>query len=59
MSLLSFVVGCVVGAFAMHLMAGLPVVEAALNTIIVPVKWVVSAVQKLWTEVMGLFSKSA
>jgi hypothetical protein len=59
MSLLSFVVGCVVGAFAMHLMAGLPVVEAALNTVMVPVQFVVSALKKAWTAVMGLFSKSA
>jgi hypothetical protein len=54
---LSFVLGVVCGAFASHLMAGLPVVDAAVNTVMVPVKWLVGAVNTAWTAVKGLFSK--
>jgi hypothetical protein len=54
---LSFVVGLVVGGLATHLMSGLPVVDAVINTVMVPVKWAVGAVDSAWTAVKGLFSK--
>jgi hypothetical protein len=50
------VVSAVVGGFAMHLMDNQPVAQAALNTIMVPVKWVVGFAKSAVAAVVGLFT---
>jgi len=54
---ISFLTGLIVGLFAMHILDGQPVAQAALNTIFSPLKWVVGVVDGAWSNIKGLFSK--